>query len=706
MRKLATQCIATILVATFIANPATAAALCSFWISAPDTTVSTSQDIFASEAFIFRLLDLRLPWAKKQRIEEVKSIIDSQNVTSHWVTAAYAVTVLGFLFGILLQPGHWSKKAILMGIHAIGAVAYLKGNGNGELPRLQAELTEALDRYLRQRFEIPSDQVALTTKNLARLKKLFDESSPIQRIAISDDLWHLCQPLAQYLTQVRVAQGRRAGERAITHFPRRYKDPIVVPAIAHALKFPMYLVPVNPADADGPLRISNETIGAGGAPVHVMAALESWDANYISVGVDGKGPVSDLFSRLMDLDGFDRSSWSPGDSDTSFQLMMFVNQEAGVKEFRFTPPPRPLSPHIRERLLEKFEKVCAQAGRGGKGLVLLGSRPPAGDKSLLPELFRIAAAHHLVRIYDPQPDVLKDPELRELLFQGGIDIYSPNREEFALSVGMPPQMLSGDVDESEIVDLARRELIVKYGIRYVIVSLDSHGALWISEKQVFKAQAPKTMALDPLAAGDVSLAAAIHNLSYNVVGPLLNPWGNPYPDALRLFVSAGTSKVLLKDQLPSATEVLAFDRFRGTKTPPKWIRLSDRTVLEANAQVLDIYPGDGKEKLSVSFHEPILAIALSPEEDSVVVALETLSEAYPHLLFYLIPFAFDDRGLVSGFLADQRVLLLSLPSISGNPLQGMACSTQGHTLRVAFSRRTYDYDAIADVGESTALISI
>ena len=86
----------------------------------------------------------------------------------------------------------------------------------------------------------------------------------------------------------------------------------------------------------------------------------------------------------------------------------------------------------------------------------------------------------------------------------GCDYFMPNESELALLTGMP-------VENPEQAEEAARSLL-DAGIRNIVVTLGSRGALWINESQTKRIPAAPVAAVDTTGAGDAFIGCFSHCL--------------------------------------------------------------------------------------------------------------------------------------------------------------------------------------------------
>ncbi len=120
------------------------------------------------------------------------------------------------------------------------------------------------------------------------------------------------------------------------------------------------------------------------------------------------------------------------------------------------------------------------------------------------------AKHGIEVVLNPAP---ADPSL-DLERIKTVTFFTPNESELALLTGMP-------VDTEEQVQAAARSLIAK-GIRTVIVTMGSRGALMVTDKNAERIQPVKVKPVDTTGAGDAFIGsfAAFYSKNHDAVAAL------------------------------------------------------------------------------------------------------------------------------------------------------------------------------------------
>jgi ribokinase len=149
------------------------------------------------------------------------------------------------------------------------------------------------------------------------------------------------------------------------------------------------------------------------------------------------------------------------------------------------------------------------------------------------EAARLAHAYGAAFILNPAPAQLLDPPL---LSQ--VDYLIPNEQELALLTGM---------DNTSLAINAIRDL----GMKHIIVTLGSEGALVMDQGEVYRLDAYPVAVIDTTAAGDAFVGAFAQALAEGKDGLAAAAWGN----------AAGALTVTRSGAQPSLPNRAALDEF-------------------------------------------------------------------------------------------------------------------------------------------------
>ncbi len=179
-------------------------------------------------------------------------------------------------------------------------------------------------------------------------------------------------------------------------------------------------------------------------------------------------------------------------------------------------------PEINRKDLNRFQKyVLARPYRKGSFFAICGSAPPGIPADFYAALISELKKKGLIVILDSDNRLLAEG------LKSFPDIIKPNLFELSRLAGRKVGKKRSDILRSA------REIIAG-GVKMVIVSLGSGGALAITGKESFRARPPALKIRSTIGAGDALLAGLLAELSR----------GKSLADALRMGVAAGSASVL------------------------------------------------------------------------------------------------------------------------------------------------------------------
>ena len=179
-------------------------------------------------------------------------------------------------------------------------------------------------------------------------------------------------------------------------------------------------------------------------------------------------------------------------------------------------------PEINRKDLNRFQKyVLSRPYRKGSFFAICGSAPPGIPAGFYATLISDLKKRGLIVILDSDNRLLAEG------LKSSPDIIKPNLFELSRLTGRKVSKKRSDILRSA------REIIAG-GVKTVIVSLGSGGALAITGKESFQARPPALKMRSTIGAGDALLAGLLAELSR----------GKSLADALRMGVAAGSASVL------------------------------------------------------------------------------------------------------------------------------------------------------------------
>jgi len=152
---------------------------------------------------------------------------------------------------------------------------------------------------------------------------------------------------------------------------------------------------------------------------------------------------------------------------------------------------------VSDAEVDQFMEIYKEQVKVSRAVVISGSILPEMYKKIYYELIKIAKNYDKMTFLDCGGSLLYDGIL------ASPDYIKPNIFEFEDMLGKK------GLSNAEIVVEARK-IIEKYGVKNVIITLGSNGAIAVSETESFKVLPPKIEAASTVGAGDAFLAGVCH----------------------------------------------------------------------------------------------------------------------------------------------------------------------------------------------------
>ena len=235
-------------------------------------------------------------------------------------------------------------------------------------------------------------------------------------------------------------------------------------------------------------RVARVTQNPGGKGVNVASALSDLNLSVLATGFLGKENIllfEDLFSRKKIGDCFVRLRGA-----TRLGLKIVDDPTRQVTEINY-PGLTPEPAHI-----ERLFATLREAAKLGTWFVLSGSLPPGVPPEIYGRMVREIRELGARVIVDTSGE-----PLRHALEQGP-DIVKPNQSELE-------QMTGRALRNIEDVAEAATSLVAK-GVGLVVVSMGSHGALFVNETEALLTTPPKVQVQSTVGAGDTMVAGLVY----------------------------------------------------------------------------------------------------------------------------------------------------------------------------------------------------
>lgn len=261
------------------------------------------------------------------------------------------------------------------------------------------------------------------------------------------------------------------------------------------------------------LRCDRPVFEAGGGGINVSKAIKNLGGNSIAVFPEG-GAGGELLENLLHEEGITTHSL-PLEPWTRENLNV-VSRESD-RQFRFVMPGNPLSESDTQKLIGLL-----QEHKDASVLVVSGSIPKGTPEHIFDDLAKFSKENDIKLIWDTSGDAV-----HKSLERGNVYLLKPNHGELCELMGIDKK------DDHDVDELAE-QLLQKYDLENVVVSLGAQGALWISkhgdEQQIVP---PPVKIVSTVGAGDSQIGGMVLKLAQ----------GESMAVAVRYGVAVGTATI-------------------------------------------------------------------------------------------------------------------------------------------------------------------
>ncbi len=231
-------------------------------------------------------------------------------------------------------------------------------------------------------------------------------------------------------------------------------------------------------------RVNSVQVDPGGKGVNVSRALNSYGAKTFAILVGG-GLSSKWLSTALDDQKIKHKILTTSNSIRTNLTLVEANGDV-------TKINEPGSPIDSNTLIE-IKKSIAKFWLKKNWVVLAGQPSPETSDNVYPELINFAKSKSANVAVDASGDVLY-----KVLREVKPDLIKPNQQELSSLVGYQINNIRQAVDACKS--------IVNDGVRKVLCSLGSDGALFVDENNVIFAEPTHQVHGIPVGAGDILLA--------------------------------------------------------------------------------------------------------------------------------------------------------------------------------------------------------
>ncbi len=269
-------------------------------------------------------------------------------------------------------------------------------------------------------------------------------------------------------------------------------------------------------------RITEMRLDAGGKGINVSKVVKSLGGETLALGVLG-GTIGGYIMHSMDEMNI-RHDFVHVASETRTNLKIYdptTKMYTDINEPGFELP--------AERLDEVETKLFYYA-KPGDYVVFAGGAPSGVPNDTLYKWTKKLKARNVSVIADLDGELLKNTVAARPF------MIKPNLAELMRLCGLR------DTSIYTLVDVAKK--LVAEGIRTVVVSLGSDGALFVNANEALYAKSPRAEAISTVGAGDAMTAALVYSLSCN----------HRWRDAIVLAMATATAKVMCEGNTPPQLE--------------------------------------------------------------------------------------------------------------------------------------------------------
>ncbi len=265
--------------------------------------------------------------------------------------------------------------------------------------------------------------------------------------------------------------------------------------------------------AEEKLRCDRPVFEAGGGGINVSKAIKNLGGESIAIFPEG-GAGGELLENLLNAEGIQTHSL-PLEPWTRENLNV-VSRESD-RQFRFVMPGNALTSADTHKLLGLLNEHtdCSV-------LVVSGSIPDGTPEHIFDDLAQFTKEHDIKLIWDTSGEAV-----HKSLERGNVFLLKPNHGELCELMGVNKK------DDHDVDELAE-QLLQKYDLENVVVSLGPQGALWISkhgdDQQIVP---PPVKIVSTVGAGDSQIGGMVLKLAQ----------GESMAIAVRYGVAVGTATI-------------------------------------------------------------------------------------------------------------------------------------------------------------------
>jgi len=231
-----------------------------------------------------------------------------------------------------------------------------------------------------------------------------------------------------------------------------------------------------------------------GKGIDVSRVIKELDGISIAIAILG-GETGDRIERMLDKEGVIYSSIRV-ENETRMNIIL----ESDKGQYRISMP----GASIRKKKLNVVFEMLDALVRVGDIVVISGSLPKGIKPETYFEIIKLLKNKKSFVYFDSDGEKLKSG------IKAGPDVIKPNKYEFS-------RLIEKEVDESNLKTLVKdgREIIKRYGLKEILLTLGSKGSLLITNEEAFFSSPLNVPVNSAVGAGDSFLAAYVLKRSEN-----------------------------------------------------------------------------------------------------------------------------------------------------------------------------------------------
>lgn len=266
---------------------------------------------------------------------------------------------------------------------------------------------------------------------------------------------------------------------------------------------------------DDKLRCEKPVYEAGGGGINVSKAIKNLGGESIALFPEG-GAGGELLENLLQKENIvtDALMLEPWTREN----LNVVDRETG-RQYRFVMPGNALSEKETQQLLSLLDRH-----KDASVLVVSGSVPDGTPDHIYKDIAAFAKENDVKLIWDTSGEAMV-----KSLEAGNVFMLKPNQAELFELMGIKR-------DENADVEELAYELLDKYGIGHLVISLGAQGAMWVHKDGCEQIVPPPVRVVSTVGAGDSQIGGVVLKIAN----------GASMQEAVRYGVAVGTATITME----------------------------------------------------------------------------------------------------------------------------------------------------------------